>query len=361
MALLAGEIFLRLFFPIYLPDLVSLSSHEGWYVRSANGEIAGLAPNFRGRFFSSEFDTRIELNERGFRDKFFAAKRAARICVLGDSFTFGYGVEADSAYPQQLEKNLQARGYDVEVYNLGVPGTATALQYRIFQNLLDLKPDLVILGILATYADRAGNDLIDNLEFAEKNAATDLSQTNPSVRTSMVAPALANDNAPLSQKFFYQFHAGRRWLLKNSQLYRRGEMAIGQEHPRWLGNWQAQASRQRVEKGWVVTQEWLRRFQELARQQQFSFVLLHIPFPDFRSEENWQCYRLLESFSQEQQIVFVDPLLPLLRNRRWQPRDLYFVLDGHWRPRAHRLCAEVLADFLVQKNLLPSSSHAPAI
>ena len=49
-----------------------------------------------------------------------------RIVALGDSNTYGYGVERDQTYPAQLEKVLQAKGYDVTVKNSGVNGDMTA-------------------------------------------------------------------------------------------------------------------------------------------------------------------------------------------------------------------------------------------
>lgn len=87
-ALLIGELFLRLFFPVNPPRLISASGRDGWILWNAAGEATGLIPGFHGRLVSSEFDVAIQLNEHGFRDHAFAEKRAkaaTRICVLGDS------------------------------------------------------------------------------------------------------------------------------------------------------------------------------------------------------------------------------------------------------------------------------------
>jgi hypothetical protein len=358
-ALLCSEIFLRWFFPVHPPRLISASGDESWIVRNSDGQAIDLIPHFRGRLVSSEFDIAVQLNEHGFRDQAFAAKKApsaTRICVLGDSFTFGYGVEANAAYSRQLAQILQGRGYDVEVYNLGIPGTATVFQYQLMQKFLYLRPDIVILGILATYADKAGNDLIDNLQFVEGHTVP-----------SQLAPASMNnewpraEDAPKNRRFaklvFYRLRSTRRWLLQHSHFYRRIELLIGQEHPSWLGRWQAESSRVRVEQGWMITQEWLLRFQALAQKHNFALVLLHIPFPDFRSDENAQMSRLLKDFAAAHKIGFVDQLLLAMRNNLLQPRDLYFLLDGHWRSRAHRLCAEVLADFLIVHHLSSTPLH----
>ncbi len=370
-ALLLGELFLRLFFPVNSPRLISASGHDGWILWNAHGEALGLIPNFRGRLISSEFDISIRLNEFGFRDQAFAEKKthpATCICVLGDSFTFGYGVEADETYGQLLKKILKTNGYDVEVYNLGVPGTATAFQYQLLQNFSYLRPNIVILGMLATYADKTGNDLIDNLAFVQKDAIPTQPErafeparfpTNPKGLLSRESPQVdkARESIHLSQQLFHYFRSTRRWLLQRSHFYRRFELMIGQEFPPWVGHWQAEASRQRIEQGWLITQKWLLRFQELARQQQFALILLHIPFPDFRSDENAKIDRFVASFAKANNLLFVDGLLPAMTSSRLQPRDFYFLLDGHWRASAHKLCAEVLSEFLMTQNLLATSPH----
>jgi len=79
----------------------------------------------------------------------FPPKRADRfrIAVLGDSLTYGYGVEASEAYPSLLEQEL-AREYRVEVLNLGVSGAQSQdLLARLRTVLPQLAPDLVLYGV----------------------------------------------------------------------------------------------------------------------------------------------------------------------------------------------------------------------
>lgn len=51
---------------------------------------------------------------------------ACRISVLGDSLTAAYGIQVEQGFPAQLERALQAEGYDCEVLNAGVSGDTTA-------------------------------------------------------------------------------------------------------------------------------------------------------------------------------------------------------------------------------------------
>jgi len=70
-----------------------------------------------------------------------------RIVVLGDSLTYGWGIEPEWSYPSQLERAL-ASHYEVEVLNLGVPGHASEEVLSVASRFLPrLEPDLVIYGV----------------------------------------------------------------------------------------------------------------------------------------------------------------------------------------------------------------------
>lgn len=49
-----------------------------------------------------------------------------RIVALGDSLTAGYGLKPGQSFPDQLQRALKDRGYDVEVANAGVSGDTSS-------------------------------------------------------------------------------------------------------------------------------------------------------------------------------------------------------------------------------------------
>lgn len=70
---------------------------------------------------------RYEVNRWGLRGADFSEEKpagAVRVAVVGDSFVFGSGVEADATLPALLDARLRERfpGARPEVLNLGVPG-----------------------------------------------------------------------------------------------------------------------------------------------------------------------------------------------------------------------------------------------
>jgi hypothetical protein len=99
---------------------------------------------------TAEFTETSHTNADGLRGAALATKRPGerRILALGDSFTFGHGVQDDETYPAVLEATLRARGRDVRVLNAGVPGYSTDHAYtRFLRDAARLAPDLVLVGI----------------------------------------------------------------------------------------------------------------------------------------------------------------------------------------------------------------------
>ena len=107
--------------------------------------------------FRPDFDTKSEqfsylsyhINSTGMRGEDVADKGDAyRILALGNSCTFGWGIEYGSTYCCQLQKILSAKypSKKIEVINAGVPGYSSHQGKIYFANeLLALKPDMVLI------------------------------------------------------------------------------------------------------------------------------------------------------------------------------------------------------------------------
>ena len=54
----------------------------------------------------------------------FGAARPVLIC-FGDSITAGYGVQQGKAYPDALQRKLDAAGYNYKVVNQGTSGATS--------------------------------------------------------------------------------------------------------------------------------------------------------------------------------------------------------------------------------------------
>src|SRR5712691_7679877 len=107
--------------------------------------------NVTRHFQTPEFSFTITTNALGFRDRDFSQSKTARtrIVALGDSFTYGWGVEAEESWPKALEQRLRSSGLDVEVANLGKPGASPRDYADIAEKSISLlRPDVVIVGVL---------------------------------------------------------------------------------------------------------------------------------------------------------------------------------------------------------------------
>ena len=100
---------------------------------------------------SSEFDISVKINSLGFRDYEYplTKKKKYRVVVIGDSFTFGWGVDLENCWVKILEQELNASGLDVEILNLGKGGFSPADYGQTSEKIIPiLKPDLVVVAAL---------------------------------------------------------------------------------------------------------------------------------------------------------------------------------------------------------------------
>mgnify|MGYP001609103083 FL=1 len=115
----------------------------------------------------------VKINSLGFRDYEYSLKKpndVFRIAVLGDSFTFGYGIELEDTYTKQLEKMLNENSSQkYEVLNFGGNGGNTLLEAEYLEKkVINFEPDLVIVGFFPNDADY---EYISDEEYCLKNNA----------------------------------------------------------------------------------------------------------------------------------------------------------------------------------------------
>ncbi len=96
----------------------------------------------------------VRSNSLGFRDDEIPMPKPAgrvRIAILGDSFTFGQGIEQNLVFPSVLEtlltESARPRGPTWDVVNLGLGGYSTRDEIVVLEHkVLPLDPDLVVLA-----------------------------------------------------------------------------------------------------------------------------------------------------------------------------------------------------------------------
>jgi len=109
-----------------------------------------LKPNIKGNCETSEFKMDFRTNSKGIRGDDYGPKAPGvyRIFCLGDSMTFGYGVDEKDTFARLLSKRLPAAAADkrIEVINGGIPGYDIDRYGLVFKHIgLAYEPDLLIL------------------------------------------------------------------------------------------------------------------------------------------------------------------------------------------------------------------------
>jgi lysophospholipase L1-like esterase len=109
-----------------------------------------LRPGVEVRHVDRDFSVTVTVNALGMRGPERGASRptrAARILLLGDSFTFGWGVEQEETFGARLERLLTERVGPVEVMSAAVPGWSTDQHYLYLRTRgWPLDPDLVLFA-----------------------------------------------------------------------------------------------------------------------------------------------------------------------------------------------------------------------
>jgi hypothetical protein len=337
--------------------------------------------------------TRIQTNHLGLRGADLPLEKAPgeyRILMLGDSYTFGYGVADQDTFAQVLERRLReadVAGGRLRVINAGVIGYSTAqamLQYELYGRRLD--PDLVILNVFV------GNDVQENLcqelgsDLPSRRAPCFAVQDGKLVQSSKPEPPPAG---PTGGDGLIAHLRG--WLM-HTQLYTlahdRG-VALLTDHPPLVSLLQkagvdlrpdylprvveAWYLPQNAGRGWDLTRLLISRLNHDVADDGARFAVAIVPSRVQLIPEVYQTskvlYRgddvfvrfvedpakpqsMLRQFLQERGIPALDHLPSMIATGAGD--GLYYPSAAHWNERGHQIAAANLEDFLVHEGLLPS-------
>jgi hypothetical protein len=100
-------------------------------------------------YFSKKWWSGVRTNKEGFREKELEPEnpqKYIRIFVIGDSFTFGQGIEEKDRFSNLLDAELNRARNGYEVLNFGRPGAETVDETLILKKIIGkFQPDYVLL------------------------------------------------------------------------------------------------------------------------------------------------------------------------------------------------------------------------
>lgn len=113
-------------------------------------------PHARQAYASTDFEYEVQINALGLRERELPAERGDEfvIAAIGDSFTYGWGVNAEDTWLRRLEAKLQDDGLNVRTVNCGKPGSGPETYVEHARAIIPvIRPDLVVVGVTI------GNDI----------------------------------------------------------------------------------------------------------------------------------------------------------------------------------------------------------
>ena len=257
----------------------------GWFPK-ANDEIT----------YTGSRTFHISHNEHGFRDRSRSfEKTRPRLLFLGDSFVWGYDVEAEERFTERLQERIDS----IEILNMGVSGYGTDQCFLLLQDIFDdYRPDAVIYLFSET-------DVRDN-----------------------------------SVNFNYSAYYKPYFILRNGELELRGVPVPSASVWSKIFNTIAQSRpffRNRAD----VTPALISALNDYVRSKGASFAMGLI-------DDN----PLVRRHVDEQKIVYFD--LSHI-DMRYRFREHGF----HWTPKGHDLVAKAILAFLVHNGVVEAPPEAP--
>ena len=116
-----------------------------------------IFPPFSEQHFETyDFHYSVHINSIGIRDRELPRERGAayRVLAIGDSYTYGWGVNIEDTWMRLLEARMREEGHEIKILNLGKPGVGPPFYAELAEKAIPLlRPDLVLVCMLQ------GNDI----------------------------------------------------------------------------------------------------------------------------------------------------------------------------------------------------------
>ena len=286
-----------------------------------------LEPNVEALSSELEFAVTIRTDARGLRTSGRTDIRRSGshlVLVAGDSFAFGWGVEADQTLSARLQAALAARGVQAAVINAGVPGYSTDQEYLLWRRLEPLGPEAVVLLLSSNDppADKLSSVNMSGATYSKPffqvtNGELELHGVPVPDKQPVVAPS-SLEPLKASLRPLAAYALGRRF---NTTLHAPSASESGPEP--------AVAT-----DSIPITGAILAAFNRELRAQGGKLLVALIPSPTVRDALSQICNR--------EGIAFLD----LDRAFAGHP-DWVFKYDGHWNARGHQGAADAIASGVV--------------
>jgi len=275
-----------------------------------------LIPNTRLKYngWIVKFKTTIQtINSGGFRGREYSIEKPSgvyRIVVLGDSLTFGQGVNDNETFPYYLEellnkKNISAKRF--EVLNFGVPGYNTLQEVEAFKvKALKYSPDLVIIA-------HVSNDIENVSEIQET--------CHKLYDEYLSKPYKMDDNLNLKGYF----------TDKSEEMY------------------YSKIKKMPFDEVFQIVQIPMEELYNLSVSKNFSLMIMHFPSSDTQNEK-------LSNFSNRKGLCYLDLQKAYIDKHLY--KEILHPKDPHPTPYAYQVVSEYISNKIFECGILDTSAKS---
>ena len=300
-----------------------------------------LGKNFHGSSKNIDYSVKLFTNELGYRmDREWSNDNLNhKILVLGDSYTFGTGVEFDETYPTRLLSKLSYANIikKDDLLNTGIPAWGTSQELLMLQKILNVNtPRLVILQICE-------NDFDNNVQYGLHKVIND------SLHSIRPIPTLRDKIRDYTRYIpFYNYLVQNSHLLN---LYRRSLIIIikGKLSKKVNENHENDKySLNNYDDRWLLMSTILDHIFDITKSQKIEILPIFIPSGGHKIQSIGfnPLSDLLFSYFKKNSIDFIDFSYLGFDN------FLRFNSDGHWKPLAHEIAADSIYNHILKEAYL---------
>jgi len=246
-----------------------------------------------------------------------------RILALGDSQTFGNGLELSDTWPKQLETELNQLNNNLqfEVINSGIPGSDTWQHEIILERMIsNYHPDIVILAFYV-------NDVVKRFT------------PNPSIHESgdefkyRVIYTIKQSVLLLTLREAFQTI---RQILSPTVAYLRQQALLNGEDG------------YDIQEAWRQVEESISAMKMLTDNNNISFMIASLPRRDqIDGRLSWNAYNNnIQAIAEQYDIPFASMLEPLQQAYKIHKRELFIPWDGHNSKIANKFIAQKMSNIL---------------
>lgn len=364
-----GELYPELYFPtaknfrLHKPGRAVTGSHYGDMYKP----MLMASPLLASSVFSKKHVT-ISINDDGFRET--GKLEEHKIFSLGDSFTFGWGVDQSHTWTEVLERSIGK-----PIYNMGIHDSSPKQEFLLLKHIIDSRK-LDLKGGLLLWMIFEGNDLEDSYDdqhlVPKPGSMLEKLSKGTIVAYLWSFPALIQQ-----QSVFTKFRTGQAELLavaKDSRIKSQHMIdGIVSPFPLYVSRRfgaklfspdqlkRAQNSEAYVEShpNRLALQKTFQQMELLASQVGFRVMVVIAPtdarlygsefeeFPHLSGKPYFNILVAQLSAASGFDVVNLEDSL-----RPSATKDLlYFRDDDHWNERGHAAVADVLGEVLRSKNI----------